>query len=388
MKLLFVVPELPHSGGGGAKRMLEQLKHLVKAGATVDVLAYRGSATVDDKEVSGLAGKLYKYEVRESFLRKLWNLVSLRAYSYYPGFMRLANGLVESGNYDLIHVHKFQMAEYFSGITSVPVVVDLWACGLGGAWRDFLYERNLARKMVKLLRLLRFYLADRHLYPAFENYFVVSEDARDYVLGKYPGKNVAVVPHGVDIRPAPSVLGKDLVFVGDMSFFQNVDTVRFFCKEIFPLVKAEYPDITFYVVGKAPTRDTSALAEDPSVIVTGFVEDIGPYLRKGAVFVAPIRTGSGLRTKLLEAFSYGLPVVTSERACEGIPVHDGHEVMLADEPAEYARKVIWLLRNRKEAAEMGENARRLAASNYSWERIAADMLARYNEILHNNNLQR
>jgi glycosyltransferase involved in cell wall biosynthesis len=387
MKVLFVTPEIPHRAGGGAKRMFEQLEHLARAGVSVDVLSYGEEGAGGALPAAGV----YRYDARETLRGRLKNLLAFRAYTHYPGFAELLSRVIDGGRYDIAHVHKFQMAEYFTGERRLPVVIDLWGCGLGGAWRDFLYETDLPLKAAKLLRLPRYYLADRALYPAFENYFVVSEEARRYVLDRYPGKHVYVVPHGVDL-PKPSgrreVSGRELLFVGDMSFSQNIDTALYFYREIFPALRSKFPDAKFTVVGRAPVPAVLALKADPAVEVTGFVDEIGPYLDRAAVFVAPIRTGLGLRTKILESFAHRLPVVTTRNACEGIPVRDGREAVLAETPEEFISGVARLLDDRELAASIGENALALVTEHYDWGRITAGMVERYDEILHSNNIQR
>lgn len=384
MRVLFVTPALPGPQGGGAKRMYEQLTRLQSAGVAVDLLSYSVASEFPEGE-AGFKGEVRLFRPPHAPFESLKNLLSLKAYPCYPGFRELLTGALAANNYDLVHVHKFQMAEYLAGTTAPPVVIDLWACGLEGAWRDALYERAPLAKAAKLSRIPRYYLADRKFYRAFRNFFVVSEEAREYVLRRYPGKRVYVMPHGADIPPAraPGARG-GLVYVGDMSFDPNIDAALFLCGEVLPVLRGRFPALKLSIVGRSPAPEVLALAGRPGVEVTGPVEDVGRYLDRAAVFAAPLRSGLGLRTKILEAFAHGVPVVATRRACEGIPAGDGREVLLAETPAEFAARIKELLEDAPRAAAMGERARRLAAERYGWAGIISGMKRAYDEILRHN----
>lgn len=388
MKVLFVTPDLPAPAGGGSGRMYGQMRYLRSAGVRMDLLSYSGPGGA--AAAGGLAERVWLYRPEYGLAGRLANLLSFRAYSRFKGFEEMLGERLGSGNYDLVHVHKFQMAGYLAKAKTPPVVVDLWACGLKGAWRDALQERGLCRKAVGFSRVPRFYAADRALYPSFENYFVVSEEARSFVLKRYPGKKVYVVPHGVEIPPAlcAGEAGGDLIFVGDMSFSPNIAAVLFFYEKIFPILRRKRPGLKFCVVGKNPAPEILALKKDSGVLVAGYVEKLAVYFEKAAVFVAPMRSGLGLRTKLLEAFSYGLPVVATRSACEGIPLEEGREALLAESAEEFAAKTEKLLSERTLARELGARARALVERQFSWPAIAADMKRIYDEILYRHHQQR
>lgn len=385
---------MPNPYGGGAVRMFSQLKYLSGLGVVADLLCPLAAGERVPDEVRSYVRRIHVVPGRpDSFADRLRNLLTFSAYHEDKEFSALVSCVMGENKYDLVHAHKFQSAIYLRRVKNLPVVVDLWACGLDGAWRDFLHERSLLGKAVKLSRLPRFWAADMKLYPSFDNYFVVSEEAAGYVRERYPDKNAYLVPHGIELPvykpdPARSGPGKDLVFVGDMAFSQNVDTVLYFAEKIYPALKKMTPGVRFYIVGRNPPPAVLALGSDKSVMVTGFVEDAGEYLRNSSVFVAPIRTGLGLRTKILEAFAYRLPVVTSRLACEGIAAEDGKTVMFAENPAEFARKTAWLLENPEEMAEIGGRARALVEEKYLWPKIAQEIKKHYEEILHNHNFKK
>ncbi|MEF3280991.1 MAG: glycosyltransferase family 4 protein [Elusimicrobiota bacterium] len=385
MKVLFVTPHIPHLYGGGL-RMYYQLKYLSRNGIKPHLLCFSAQGEKISDDIKSFTEAVYTVPLKPNNLTKrLKKLMTLKAYDIDRNFLNLANSLLRNKTYDLIHIHKFQMAEYFLMQHHIPVIVDLWACGLSGALNEVLYEKNLFDKLIKLTRLPRFYLADRKYYRNFDYFFVVSNEAKSYILKRFPSKKVYVVPNGVELemikRSSNDHINYTLIFTGDMSFFQNVDTVIFFVNEIYPYIKAKIPQIRFYVVGKNPHKSILGLSQkDNSIIVTGYVENMWEYLSKASVFVAPIRTGAGIRNKILEALACGLVVVATKNAVEGISVEDQKNVIIAQRK-DFADKVIEVLLDHNKRKRISENARKLVEENYRWDKIASDMVNYCNEIL-------
>jgi glycosyltransferase involved in cell wall biosynthesis len=172
-----------------------------------------------------------------------------------------------------------------------------------------------------------------------------------------------------------------MVFVGNMSYGPNVDAVRYFVHEILPIIKESAPESRFMIVGKEPVESVIQLADCKSVIVTGEVADVRPYYRRAAIFVAPIRFGGGTRIKILEAMAMGTAVVTSTMGIEGITVENGKEAVIVDEPAEYAKACIDLLRNRNRAKEIGLNARTFVCNRFDRQIIEHKIQGCFESIL-------
>ncbi|MGD2176471.1 MAG: glycosyltransferase [Anaerolineae bacterium] len=190
-----------------------------------------------------------------------------------------------------------------------------------------------------------------------------------------PDLDVTVIPNGIDSRvylPATvesQAASHSLVFTGTMDFRPNVDAVLWFMKEVWPLIQAEVPDVHFSVVGQRPHRRLDPLRADRSVTLTGWVEDVRPYIADAVVYVAPLRMGGGTRLKLLEAMAMGKSVVATPLGAEGYPITDGRELILADTPAEFAQAVVALLHSPARRAELGQNARTFVERRYDWRVI-------------------
>lgn len=399
MRVLFVAPELPHPAGGGAVRMLFQLKCLRRRGIEADLLCFGSSSAEITDELSACVRRVIRVPFPESGLRrKILDLAAMKAYRRSGEMARVARDLARGGDYSLVHAHKFQMAMYFEDIKGIiPVAVDLWACGLGGAWAEIIYESNFIKKMSRLTGLARFYFADIRYYGAFDDFLVVSPEAKSYVDRAFPGKKVYVAPHGVllslnkfpDTSAAASTDASGVIFTGDMSFFPNDDAARFFIREIFPAIKKRFPAAKFTVAGRNPSMRLTALARSVAdVSLTGYAADMGEHLSRAAVFAAPLRAGSGLRTKIVEAMAWGLPVVATPRALEGIPVRDGLDVVVARSAPEFALRVAELLSDGAARSSIGGAARRMVEEKFSQEELSGQIESIYEEILRNNHLKK
>ncbi|MEQ8207713.1 MAG: glycosyltransferase family 4 protein, partial [Woeseia sp.] len=161
----------------------------------------------------------------------------------------------------------------------------------------------------------------------------------------------------------------------------NEDAVMYMLRDMWAEIKAAVPDVKFYVIGQDPTREILDIAKkDPSVIVTGFVDDIRPYVAKSAVYVVPIRVGGGTRLKVLDALAQGKAIVSTSVGCEGIEVTSGLDICIEDDSKGFIRRTVELLKSRDRREELGKSARRLAVERYSWAGIGQVLDGVYEDV--------
>ena len=226
-------------------------------------------------------------------------------------------------------------------------------------------------------RMLRF---ERRTLERFDGVLAVSDADRDTFEHLYPGslrKPAHVVPTGVDTEffaPKPSAAAsRRLVFTGSMDWLPNEDAMVFFVREVLSLIRAEEPDVTLSIVGRAPTPAVRKLAREPGVHVTGAVDDVRPYVDEAAVYVVPLRIGGGTRLKIFEAMAMGKAVVSTTVGAEGLPVVDGTHMMLADDPRSFARETVALIRDLDRRRQLERAARALVVSKYDWSAVAGEL---------------
>ncbi len=157
-----------------------------------------------------------------------------------------------------------------------------------------------------------------------------------------------------------------LIFVGTMDYLPNIDAVRYFAEEIFPLVRRKFANASFEIVGRKPTKAVLRLNEIEGVKVVGEVTDVRARLVRADVSVAPMRIARGVQNKVLEAMAVGVPVVATPAAIEGIEVQDGEEVLVARSREEFATQVIRLLTDHELRKFIMKKARNKMNQHYNW----------------------
>jgi sugar transferase (PEP-CTERM/EpsH1 system associated) len=179
--------------------------------------------------------------------------------------------------------------------------------------------------------------------------------------------------NGVDLEyfrfEPPAAHAEGVCFVGSMEYHPNPDAALHFYHDIWPAVRRQVPSARFVVVGSKPTNEVVELAQDPSVEVTGFVDDVRPLIRKAGVAVAPLRMGGGILNKVLEAMAMGVPIVASGIAVHGLAVESGVHLFVADDDEEFAAAVKRLLVEPELRRRMAAAARRYVETSHQWRVI-------------------
>jgi glycosyltransferase involved in cell wall biosynthesis len=194
---------------------------------------------------------------------------------------------------------------------------------------------------------------------------------------------ISVIPNCIDTtayQNIPNPIPYDLVFSGKMDYRPNVDAVLWFADEVWPGIKAARPSTTWAIVGQKPHPRLDRLRKLAGVTVTGWVEDVRPYLAGTAVFIMPLRVGSGTRLKLIEAMAAGKAIVSTRIGAEGFALADGRELLLADGAGEMQTAVLHLLQNPDERAHLGQAAHQFAAA-YDWRVVIPQFNEIYQEML-------
>lgn len=291
--------------------------------------------------------------------------------------------LLESGEVDLC------VADFMMAVPNVP---------LGGRVPVLLFEHNvehmiwerlaaleprrwrrrvLQREALKMRRFEAWACARASLTVA------VSEQDAAVLAAASPTARVRAVPTGVDTSyfvPNGQPGGAGLVFTGSMDWYPNEDAILHFAEDILPGIRLEVPETSLTVVGRKPSARLRAATSDAHIQVTGAVDDIRPYVSNAAVYVVPLRVGGGTRLKICEALAMGKAVVSTTIGAEGLPLVPGEHFVRADEPREFARAVIALLRDPARGRALGAAGRRLMSERYSWPQVAAEFDARCREV--------
>lgn len=238
------------------------------------------------------------------------------------------------------------------------------------------------------LQAVRMFRFERRVSRSVRHVVAVSEADAELMRSLYGLDNVSVIPTGVNVEqftppPVPPPRTTELVFVGAMNYLPNIDGLKYFVREILPLIRQRRPQCMLAVVGRDPAPEIRALAAaDQRLHVTGTVADVRPYLWGSAVSIVPLRIGGGTRLKIYESMAAKAAVVSTTIGAEGLQVHPPADIRLADTPEAFAAECLRLLENPAERQAVAEAGWTLVASRFSWAQVAR----RFEEILHEHRL--
>jgi glycosyltransferase involved in cell wall biosynthesis len=276
--------------------------------------------------------------------------------------------LIAEQGFDLAHVQLARMAPYAEDLP-LPRFVDLVDALSLSTLRRSDQHRGPLRWLTRLeaRRLLRY---ERRLCGKLDGACVASSVDRDAIDG---GPGLGVVPNGVDLeRFRFERTGRDpatVVFTGNMGYFPNVNAVRWFAGEVWPLVRQQFPGARLDILGARPAAGVRRLASAAGAIrVLGWVEDVRAHLRTATVSVAPMQAGAGQQFKVLEAMASGAPVVATPIVARGLEAGEGDGLIVSEAPGDFARAVVGLLGDPGRADRLATRARRFVEERYSWER--------------------
>ncbi len=375
---------------GGRIRSFQMVKELARRHPVTVLTFYPAVENDPHQEIAPLFEELITVPLQlpekrstGEYLDYLRLLPARHAYSmqkyYRPELRRAVAELFSRKSFDAIICDFIYPAGVLDWKSETPIVLfthnveaEVWE-------RQYRVSKDPISKLMFGLEYVRLKRAERYYAERAARVLAVSESNRRF-FGRYVGgaEQVTLVPTGVDtdyFRPAPKASrDRHLVFTGSMDWAPNHDAMEYFDREILPLIRVEEPEVEIWMVGRNPPASLSRLVKgDSKVHLTGRVEDVRPFIDQSSVYVLPMRTGSGTRLKVFEAMASGKAIVSTPVGAEGLPVTHGENLMLAAEPAEFAKAVIQLIRDAELRRHVEVGARALVERGFSW-RAATDRL--------------
>lgn len=265
-------------------------------------------------------------------------------------------------------------------LRDLPVVVDMCDAVLLRIAREAAVA-SVARRVVLAIQAQEVGRTERRMLERGDRLLFASARDREALLPEADDPRAAIVPNGVDVefwhRRAATLGTGTVVFTGAMNYRPNVDASIRLARSILPTVQATMPDARLVIVGRDPTPDVLDLQRLPGVSVTGFVDDVRPYLEEAAVFAAPLRFGAGIQNKLLEAMAMEVPAVASPVAADGLRTADGAQppIVIADDDRTFSTALVDSLRRAAVDPDPDAAARDYVTDHFSW-RSSGDQLLR------------
>ncbi|MHB0999872.1 MAG: glycosyltransferase family 4 protein [Armatimonadota bacterium] len=276
---------------------------------------------------------------------------------------------------DIIYADHLQMFQFVPQPAPCPVVLD----NHNVEWRIIERFASTARSPAQRIFASSEWkrLRDYEINACKTAGLVLTVTAQDREIlesNGVPSGKVLDLPIGVDTERFKQIdlqpESSKILSIGTMSWPPNIDSINYFISTIYPMIRREKPDTTFTIAGANPPAEIVSIGQkDKSVNVTGYIDDIMTVAEDTAVFVVPLRIGSGMRVKILDAMALGLPIVTTSIGCEGIAVNDGEHLLMADTPDDFAKSVLRILHDPSLRSRLGTAGRSLVEQQYSWPPI-------------------
>jgi polysaccharide biosynthesis protein PslH len=272
--------------------------------------------------------------------------------------------------FDAVMVHCAFVAQYTLGLSGGLRILDYGDMD-SAKWMDYAEHRRFPLSLGYAIESRKLRRYERAMAERFDRITITTQGEKEEFKTLGVPRPCTVIPNGVDgnfFQPAAMGGGTkpNIVFLGRMDYFPNIDGVLWFVREVYPSIRRAMPSAELQIVGADPAREILRLRNIAGITVTGFVKDVRPYLTEAAVAIAPLRIARGTQNKILECMAAGIPVVSTPQAAKGIQAVPGEHIIVADGPQESSRSILELLNDRNRRIKLATAARAQVEHAHSW----------------------
>jgi len=407
MRILFLTQIVPYPPDAGPKvKTWHVLRYLVKCGHKVILATYmRTEEETYVATLRDLCSEVHTVPIRRSRIKdaKYWFRSQITGRPFLierddiVAMRTLVSRLITSQSIDAIHADQLTMTQFaFNRGVLVDHTPYLVFDAHNAVWAIVERTKQNAPRFLKPLLAIeasRIKLYEGMVVQNYDHTLAVTNVDQEYLLharnsylnSSHNGANqkncakspmITTFPITVDttlLQPIERKSGsKNIITLGTLHYPPNADGIRWFVHEVFPSIREQVPNVDLTIVGKKPPQDLIQLAsvESQRITVTGYVPDLKPYMEEAALMVVPVRAGSGMRVRILEAFARAMPVVTTTIGLEGIDARAGEDVLVElveNTPSMFASAVVTLLKDKTLQAQLAANGRRIAQERYDWK---------------------
>jgi len=406
MHILFLTQILPYPPDSGPKvKTWHVLKYLSQSGHKITLASFiRPEEEPYISTLREICAQVHGVPIRRSRLADIGYLLrsqfSRRPFLIERDDIRamrsLINEIVENKNIDVIHADQLTMTQFALPFAHQPDGKPALIFDAHNAVWTIVKRMNetlpFYYKVPLFFEAKRVKEYEAKIVTEFNSTLAVTEPDRLALISAvqqyYPESPmpISVIPIAVDTQVVKPVERQtaylNILTMGTLYYPPNADGIRWFIQDVFPLVRQSIPQVKLTVVGKNPPKDFLRFADESqgSIIITGYVPELDPYFAESTMMVIPVRAGGGMRVRILEAFARAMPVVTTTVGLEGIQAKPGKDVLVADDPKDFASAVIRLLNDKALQDQLSINGRRLVESKYDWQVTLKDLEKVYRQV--------
>jgi polysaccharide biosynthesis protein PslH len=395
MKVLIVSPYLPHplSGHGTGTFMYGLLRHISRRHEITLVSFCDQRELALSADLKELPIRLHAVPRGKGAQQNFWwnmylaatrllqfvrSIVLWQPYYvskfYHPRMARLIDRLTREESFDIVQFEMVQMALYIRYCRRGKRILHAHDVAFRPAYRRYASSSSLIGTLLLFVEWCRWVSFERRMGRRFDRIICVTEQDKMLLKWLTGVDRISYLPRGVDVAGQfPPYASRDphtVIFVGTFSHRPNREAASWLVREIFPGVRKSIPEAVLSIVGSNPPSDLrDSAARDPHIKILGFVDDVEEYLRKASVFVAPLRSGGGVKVKILHAMAQGIPVVTTKVGVEGIEGITPECALIGDSAERLAENICSVIRDRERAAFVGRKGWEAMRDRYSWENV-------------------
>lgn len=400
MRVLFLTQILPYPPDAGPKvKTWHVLRYLETAGHEVELVSFVRPEEAPYLEfLEQVCTKVHAIPIRRSRIADLWHacqsLLNRRPFLVQrddtDAMRKKVRALLDSAEFDIAHADQLTMAQFLLP----PLEQTAWRGGVrlifdahNAVWaimEQVMRTAPLPIRPFLWLEARKLKAYEGKVVSQFDHTLAVTKLDQEALLHAAAnvtnGRNqtaISVIPIAVDtdsiVPQKRKIVPGNIMTLGTLHYPPNADGIRWFAKEVFPQINERMPGTTLTIVGKNPPTDFNEFASNGRIRVTGYVPDLDPFMSRAEVLVVPVRSGGGMRVRLLEGFARGMPMVTTSIGLEGIDAHHDQEVLIADDAESFARETLRLLSDRALQRRLSVQGRRLAEQRYDWTRVLPEL---------------
>ncbi len=403
MRILFVTPYPP------SRIRVRGYGFLTQLSREHDVTVVTQCASEQElADVEALRGQGYEVVVVQELRRQSMLRTGLALFSSTPlqvafvrslRFAQAVQDLCVKRGFDVVHIeHLRGIASMEQIVRTQPVVWDAVDC-ISLLWKQTIISGpNLPVRATALLEHQRTRRYEARMLSLIRHIVVTSERDRQALIELYriqtkdilrsdeePGVDMHVLPNGVNLeyfRPMQLERRRfNLVFSGKMSYHANVATALYLHQQIMPLIWRHRPEATLTIVGSKPPKTIQQLANDPRVEVTGYVNDMRPYLARAEVMLSPMVYSVGIQNKVLESMAMGTPVIVAAQAAAALGAQPGRDLLLAQSAQEFADATLSLLDNAELHSTLSQCGRNYVEQHHDWHTVTNRLVNVYQQAI-------
>lgn len=339
----------------------------------------------DSKEINEKELKNYCKEIKEFYFPKIrfyfnafygiFNKLPLQVNYYY--FKKIQKWIDQNKDkYDLVFCNHIRTTQYFLNYDSTYKIVDF----VDAISMNYKKAKRKVRGIWKYIYILeekRVLDYELNISKKFNKKNIISSVDRDF-LYFYGAQDINIIHNYVNetiVKKNIAINKNKIIFLGKMNYEPNITAVKYFSKEIFPLLKQEFKNLEFYIVGAFPTKEIKKLEKINGIKVTGFVENPKDYILEAKLFVAPMISGAGIQNKILEAMELGKTVITTPIGIEGLDqIKNYEEILVAKNKNEYIEIIMKCLNGNIDVEKIGRKGHDYVIKNFSFYKVKQEYL--------------